>query len=151
MIDGEPELLWLFEEYQSEIGMRSVQGSFEAKLGGVFATNRWESEDIAFEAVRRAHPIVHALNCLSGKHRRAIRLAYEQHTWPPDTVGVYGRRLAGIVQRMRPPSDVTGQAATKVWAASILSEAHHAYRAAKRKAPRRPKRRNRQEARHDVR
>lgn len=125
------ELAWLFEEYESAIGVRSVQSSFMSKMGGVFTTNRWESEDQAFAAVRRARPIVRALDSLDARHRRVIRLAYSLRTWPPDVVGNYGRRLAGIVSTMKPPAEIKGQTATKLWAAIKLSEAHEAFRTAK--------------------
>ncbi len=130
------DLTWLCTCYQSEIGMKSSLGSFEALALGVhtFGSGGHELSQRALSAAWRASKIIKALGRVGSQNLSVLIHSYDpMPRMPPSYLANYGGDLAGICWRIRPPKGVKGQQATKLWARNRLDRAHARYLEEKRK------------------
>lgn len=134
-ISAQDDLHWLTEEYQSELGIRSSGGTFEAVGLGihVYTGGAHEVSWKAAVAARRAWNIIRAVNLLKRRERAVLINSYSPPAnTPRGYAAEYGDELAGIVKGIRPPKGVVGQAAIITWARLQLDKANRAYLEAKR-------------------
>lgn len=130
------DLTWLCTCYQSEIGMKSSLGSFEALALGVhtFGSGGHELSQRALSAAWRASKIIKALGRVGTQNLNVLICSYDPPPrMPPSYRANYTDALAGIAWKVRPPPGVKGQQAIKVWAHNRLDRAHSKYLEEKRR------------------
>lgn len=123
-------LAWLFEQSESELGLRSGFGALEMRLSGVWTTQvNHEMSERQLEAAARSRRILKRLNSLPQKHARILREAYRPKPLPRALVARHGVRQASLMlSRLGPKKPEEREA----WSVLALTKAVIAWKRAER-------------------